>query len=117
MLRVFLPLVLARWVHFASLSVLFGASFFWLYAAQETDPVGPDGFPRSFRRTVLALRIATVAAALSGLAWLAFILVNMTQDFHSVFELEDLGAAVGGAEPIEEALVRALFADFLQDAF
>lgn len=90
MLRVFLPLVIARWVHFASVSVLFGSSLFWLYAVPGRSWAALPGFPRSFRATIIMLRIASVAAALSGLAWLAFILINMTQEFHSILDLEDL---------------------------
>lgn len=90
MLTVFLPLVLARWVHFASVFVMFGSPLFWLCAGQGSALAGPRGLPRSFRATLVLLRAAAPLAAVSGAAWLACILINMTQDFGSIFDWEDL---------------------------
>jgi putative copper resistance protein D len=36
------------------------------------------------------LRIAAPVAAISGVAWLALLLINMTKDFGSVVDPEDL---------------------------
>jgi putative copper resistance protein D len=90
MLMVYLPLVIARWIHFACVFVLFGSSFFWLYETQERSSAGPAGLPRTLRATTILLRIAAPVAAISGVAWLALILINMTQDFGSVIDPEDL---------------------------
>jgi putative copper resistance protein D len=90
MLTVFLPLVIARWIHFASVFVLFGSSFFWFYMGSERFGAGPGGLPRALRATTILLRIAAPIAALSGAAWLACILINMTSDVHSVVDPEDL---------------------------
>lgn len=90
MLMVYLPLVIARWIHFASVFVLFGSSFFWLYEGAERSSAGFDGLPRSVRATTILLRIAAPLAAVSGVAWLALILINMTHYVGSIFDPEDL---------------------------
>ncbi len=90
MLMVFWPLVIARWIHFACVFVLFGSSFFWLYERQERLSSGPGGMPRALHATTLLLRIAAPLAAISGVAWLALVLVNMTHNFDSAFDPEDL---------------------------
>jgi copper resistance protein D len=90
MLMVYLPLVIARWIHFASVFVLFGSSFFWLYMGSERFSAGPGGLPGTLRATTILLRIAAPIAAISDIAWLACILINMARDFHSVVDPEDL---------------------------
>ena len=90
MLMVYLPLVIARWIHFASVFVLFGSSFFWLYMGSERVSACPGGLPRALRATTILLRIAAPIAAISGVGWLACILINMARDFHSVIDPEDL---------------------------
>jgi copper resistance protein D len=90
MLMVYLPLVIARWIHFACVFVLFGSSFFWLYEKGERSSAGPRGLPRSVRATIILLRIAAPIAAISGVAWLALILINMTHYFGSIVDPEDL---------------------------
>ncbi len=90
MLMVYLPLVVARWIHFASVFVLFGSSFFWLYIGSERSSAGPGGLPRARRATTILLRIAAPVAAISGIVWLALILTNMTKDYGSVVDPEDL---------------------------
>ncbi|HXN89250.1 MAG TPA: CopD family protein [Methylocella sp.] len=90
MLMVYLPLVIARWIHFASVFVLFGSSFFWFYEGAERSSAGPGGLPRAVRATTILLRIAAPIAAISGIAWLACILINVARDFGSVVDPEDL---------------------------
>ena len=90
MLMIYLPLVIARWIHFASVFVLFGSSFFWFYQRAERSLAGPGGLPRAVRATNILLRIAAPVAAVSGVAWLACILINMARDFHSIIDPEDL---------------------------
>ncbi len=90
MLMVYLPLVIARWIHFASVFVLFGSSFFWFYEGAKRLSAGSGGLPRAVRATTILLRIAAPIAAISGVAWLACILINMARDFHSVVDPEDL---------------------------
>jgi putative copper resistance protein D len=68
-LPIFPVLVLARWIHFASVFVLFGSAFFWFYA--------DSGFVRAHRATDVLLRAAAPVAAVSGIAWLAAIIANM----------------------------------------
>jgi putative copper resistance protein D len=84
------PLVVARWIHFASVFVLFGSSFFWFYAGGGRYAPGPGGLPRTYRATIVLLRAAAPLAALSGIAWLACILINMARDYGSVVDPEDL---------------------------
>jgi putative copper resistance protein D len=90
MLMVYLPLVITRWIHFACVFLLFGASFFWLYERGERSSCGPSGLPRTLRAITLLLRIAAPLAAISGITWLALILINMTHYFGSVLDPEDL---------------------------
>ena len=90
MLMVYLPLVIARWIHFVCVFVLFGSSFFWLYEGRERSSVGPGGLPRTLRATTILLRIAAPVAAISGVAWLACILINIARDYGSVVDPEDL---------------------------
>ncbi|MBO0734325.1 MAG: CopD family protein [Methylocapsa sp.] len=87
---VYFPLVIARWIHFACVFVLFGTSFFWLYESRERSMPGSEGLPRSLRATTILLRIAAPLAAISGIAWLAFVLINMTHNFGSLIDPEDL---------------------------
>jgi putative copper resistance protein D len=84
------PLVIARWIHFASVFVLFGSSFFWFYMPREHSLAHPGQVAKTLAATAIMLRIAAPVAAISGVAWLAFILINMTSDFHSVIDPEDL---------------------------
>jgi copper resistance protein D len=77
-------LVISRWIHFASVFALFGSSLFWFYI--EPWPTGSRAEPRSFRATVLLLRIAAPVAALSGVSWLAGIIANMAGGFASVID-------------------------------
>jgi copper resistance protein D len=90
MVLVFWPLVIARWIHFASVFALFGSSFFWFYVGHERSSAGPGGLPRTLRAITHLLRIAAPLAAISGIAWLAFILINIAGDFGSVVDPEDL---------------------------
>jgi copper resistance protein D len=90
MLMIYWPLVIARWIHFASVFVLFGSSFFWFYEGTERSSAGPVGLPCALRATTILLRIAAPIAAISGIAWLACILINMARDFHSIIDPEDL---------------------------
>ncbi len=91
MLMVYLPLVIVRWIHFACVFLLFGASFFWLYEEAERCSAGPQGLPRSVRATTNVLRVAAPVAAVSGTAWLALVLINMTHYVGSIYDPEDLG--------------------------
>ena len=90
MLTVFYPLAVVRWIHFTSMFVLFGSSFFWFYMGAERFSAGPGGLPRALRATTILLRVAAPLAAISGIAWLAFILINSTDDIGSVINPEDL---------------------------
>ncbi|HLH11209.1 MAG TPA: CopD family protein [Methylovirgula sp.] len=65
--------VLGRAIHFAALFALFGCPLFWLVAGKEARL----GSPRSFRATVLLLRIAAPLALVSGVVWLLGIVANM----------------------------------------
>jgi copper resistance protein D len=77
-MTIFAFLVIARWIHFGSVFVLFGAALFWFYV--PASAAAPANLPRSYAATRRLLCVAAPVAALSGLAWLAGILVNMTSD-------------------------------------
>lgn len=91
MLMIYWPLVIARWIHFASLFLLFGCSFFWLYVGRERSSAGRAEPPGALRATILLVRIAAPIAAISGIAWLACMLINMTRYAGSIMDPEDLG--------------------------
>jgi putative copper resistance protein D len=107
-------LVISRWIYFASVFALFGSSFFWFYMG--TWP-GSE-LPRSFRVTVLELRIAAALAAMSGLAWLAGIIANMTGGFENVVDPATLQVFFFETQFGPVAILRlALFAVVLAIAF
>ncbi|MGC2221334.1 MAG: CopD family protein [Methylocella sp.] len=84
------PLVIARWVHFASVFVLFGSSFFWFYMPRDHSLAHPGQLTKTLAATTIMLRVAAPVVAISGVAWMALVLINMTSDFHSVVNPEDL---------------------------
>ena len=84
------PLVIARWIHFASVFVLFGSSFFWFYMPREHSLAHPGQLTKTLAATTIMLRVAAPVAAISGVAWMALVLINMTSDFHSIVNPEDL---------------------------
>jgi putative copper resistance protein D len=86
----FQMIVLARWIHFAAVFVLFGSALFWFYAAKGGSLSGGEGLTRARRATTLLLRAAAPTAAISGLLWLAGILANMTDGFAGVVDPEML---------------------------
>jgi putative copper resistance protein D len=83
-------LFISRWVHFASVFVLFGSSFFWFYTGCEQLPSGHSERPKALRMTIAMLRIAAPVAMISGVAWLAGILANMTGGFRNALDPETL---------------------------
>ncbi len=83
-------LIGSRWIHFASIFVLFGSSFFWFYIGRGRSSVGPDGLPHTLRVTVILLNIAVFVAALSGIAWFAGVLASMTNGFSNIVDPETL---------------------------
>jgi putative copper resistance protein D len=85
-MTLFQILVLSRWIHFTAVCLLFGASFFWFYMRGLGAVEAAGGLPRTLRGTILLLRIAAPAAALSGVVWLAGILANMAGSFGDVFD-------------------------------
>jgi len=90
MLMVFYPLVVIRWIHFMSMFVLFGSSFFWFYMPRSRSSAGTGQLTQTLGATTILLRIAAPVAAISGVAWLACILINSTDDVGSVVNPEDL---------------------------
>jgi putative copper resistance protein D len=82
----FTALAAARWIHFASVMLLFGASLFPFYAlpAQAISPAR--------RGARSALRAAAIVAFLSAVAWAAASLVNITGDAGSLFDGDALAA-------------------------
>lgn len=89
-ITIFDVLVIARWIHFASVFVLFGSAFFWFYMGHQRLSAGPGGLPLAFRATTILLRVAAPVAAITGVAWLAGILANMTGGFSNVVDPETL---------------------------
>jgi copper resistance protein D len=84
------PLVITRWIHFASVFVLFGSSFFWFYMPREHSLAHPGQLTKTLAATTIMLRVAALVVAISGIAWMALVLINMTSDFYSVVNPEHL---------------------------
>jgi copper resistance protein D len=82
----FAALAAARWIHFASVMLLFGASLFPFYAL-PAQTISPE-----LARARGVLRFAALLAFLSGIAWAAAALVNITGEIDSLFERETLAA-------------------------
>ncbi|SED44899.1 putative copper resistance protein D [Rhizobiales bacterium GAS188] len=81
------PLVAARWLHFLSLMVVFGASLFPLYAVPAR--LGATSLP-GLARTGRAVRLAAYLALASVLAWVCRSLVIMVGDIDGVFDRDTL---------------------------
>lgn len=79
-------LVAARWVHFAALFVLFGCPLSVLLTCGAKDAA------RIFPATDRLLRAAAVVAAISGLAWIATLIANMTGGFAEAASPDTLDA-------------------------
>ena len=86
------PLVATRWIHFASVFVLFGSSFFWFYMPRDHSLAHPGQLTKTLGMTTKLLQIAAPIAAISGVAWAALVLINMTSDFTAVINPDDLYA-------------------------
>jgi putative copper resistance protein D len=82
----FAALAAARWIHFAAVMLLFGAALFPFYAvpARMVSPQLP--------RPRFVLGLAATIALLSGVAWAAASLVNMTGELGSLFDPNALAA-------------------------
>jgi putative copper resistance protein D len=81
-------LILARLLHYAATTTLFGASLFSLYAYASAEPEALQRW-----RTRLLLAIA-VAAVLSGLLWFAFSAANMAGSLSDLADTAILRAVV-----------------------
>lgn len=77
---IFRALVFARWIHFASVFVLFGSAFFRFHMGAGNP------LPAALRATRRLITVAAPVAALSGAAWLVCILANMTDGFASAMD-------------------------------
>ncbi|MBV9065704.1 MAG: CopD family protein [Methylobacteriaceae bacterium] len=82
----FVAFAAARWIHFASVMLLFGASLFPFYAlaAPQTAP--------ELAHACGALRAAAVIALLSGIAWVGATFVSITGEMDSLIDPDALGA-------------------------
>jgi putative copper resistance protein D len=74
----FPALAMTRWIQFASVSIMFGAALFWTCIDMAA--------PRARAATARLLRVAALSAAVSGVFWLAAILVNMTGSASAIFD-------------------------------
>jgi putative copper resistance protein D len=82
----FAALAAARWIHFASVMLLFGGSLFPFYALPAPT------MPPVLARTGGAFRAAAIVALFSGLAWAAASLFNITGDAESLLDRDTLTA-------------------------
>jgi copper resistance protein D len=79
-------LVLARLLHYAATTTLFGASLFPLYAYAANEPEASGGWRRPL------LLWSTIAAALSGLFWFVFSAANMAGSLSDLADAEAIWA-------------------------
>jgi putative copper resistance protein D len=84
----FAALAAARWIHFACAMLLFGASLFPFYA------LAPRTMAPELAQARGVLRVAALVAFVSGIAWAAASLVNITGEADSLFDREALTAFV-----------------------
>ena len=87
---VFALLVASRWIHFVSISIVFGSSFFWFYIGGRRASTSLRGLPVTTAGTMRLLRVGALLAAVSGVAWLAATIANVTDDPASVLDRETL---------------------------
>jgi putative copper resistance protein D len=78
-------LVVARWIHFVAMFLLFGIPVFWLWEGASCDP---KDLPQTFGRGVILLRAATAFAIVSGVVWLAGILATIGGGFDDLGDLQ-----------------------------
>lgn len=83
------PLVLARWVHFLCLMIVFGASLFPFYALRAGAKAKSL---RAFTTTQRAIGLASLLALISAIAWVASSLATMVGGFDQIFDRDALAA-------------------------
>lgn len=81
-------IILARFVHYAASTALFGVSLFPLYAYVASEP------ERLARWRTGLLLVTAVAAVLSGMFWFAFSAANMAGSLPDLADIEILWAVV-----------------------
>ncbi|MBV9741144.1 MAG: copper homeostasis membrane protein CopD [Hyphomicrobiales bacterium] len=81
------PLVLARWVHFLCLMIVFGASLFPFYALRTAAK--PESLCAASNR---ALRVSAYLALVSAIAWVASSLAIMVGGFDETLDRDALAA-------------------------
>jgi copper resistance protein D len=85
-------LVVARFLHYAAVTVLAGTSFFPLYAY----PLGGSSQPIALnRRLRTVLFIAAIAAFLSGILWFVFTVADMSGAMDGILRWEILSTVLG----------------------
>ena len=84
-------IVLARWIHFAAVFILFGSALFWFYMPDQRGFAAGDDQSRTLRATVRLLQIAAPVAAISGAFWIAALFANMTNGFGGLLDPDALG--------------------------
>jgi putative copper resistance protein D len=87
-----LGLIVARFIHYLALSVLFGAALFPLYGIKRS-PLHDYPFLPWLRPVLL---IAAIATLLSGLSWLVFATAGMSGSLAGVIDRESWSIVIGG---------------------
>jgi len=86
-----------RFLHFATLMVLFGAALFRLHAVGDFQ--APPAVRRAFRRWLWRLSmVAAVAALISALGWLVAITVDMTGDVAEALDFDAIAMVLTETE-------------------
>ena len=83
----------SRFLHYAALTILFGAACFPVYTYRDGLP--PAGLASSLRRAMLA---ASLLALASGILWLGFVTATMSGNIASLFDANTLFLVIRGTD-------------------
>lgn len=83
-------LAATRWIHFAAAFVLFGVPLFWIISGEDTQQDHVPSLPQSLRASLHLLRLAVPVALITGVAWIAEILANITDGIANLLDPQTL---------------------------
>ena len=90
-------LIASRFVHYAALTILFGAAFFPVYTYRENKPAPP--IPADFAPWLRRLLIgAAIVALVSGIFWLGFVAATMSGQPSALYDANILWLVIRTTE-------------------
>jgi putative copper resistance protein D len=90
-------LIASRFIHYAALTILFGAAFFPVYTYRENKPSPPKpaGFLPWLRRVLIG---AAIAALVSGMFWFGFVAATMSGEPSALYDASILWEVIRTTE-------------------